>query len=182
MDKVKFNLHNVHYAVYDADTGKWEKPVAIPGAVSMTLSPEGDVSKFYADGILYYMGVKNNGYTGELEMALFPAHFLKSVLGVSEGAESKVLTENANTEAKEFALLFEEDGDTDGTRFAAYSCTATRPSRSLSTTEGDKKPTTQKINLTIRPLADGRVLAMTQEDTPSDVKAAWYDSVFEETA
>ena len=179
-DKVKFNIHNVHYATQSTSSGAWEKPKAIPGAVKFALEPEGDVSPFYADGILYYNSVANNGYKGDLEMALFPSEFLKDVFGVDEGITSKVLTENAKVEPKPFALLFEEDGDSTGTKFALYNCTATRPSRSFATNENSKTPSTSTISITAAPLPDGRVMAMTQDDTPADVKSKWYESVFEE--
>lgn len=178
-DKVKFNIHNVHYAVRQ-DSGKWAKPVAVPGAVSFALEPEGDVTPFYADGILYYNSVANNGYKGDLEMAVFPAAFLKDVFGVTEGTQSKVLTENAMIEPKAFALLFEEDGDASGTKFVLYNCTATRPKRSYKTNETSKTPSTSSVSVSVAPLSDGRVLAMTQSDTPESTLAGWYDSVFEE--
>ena len=69
MDKVKFNIHNVHYSVMDSSSGKYGTPVPIPGAVKFALEPKGDVSPFYADGILYYNSVNNNGYEGDLERA-----------------------------------------------------------------------------------------------------------------
>lgn len=180
MDKVKFNIHNVHYSVMDSSSGKYGTPVPIPGAVKFALEPKGDVSPFYADGILYYNSVNNNGYEGDLEMALFPAEFLKDVFGVTEGSASKVLTENAKVEPKAFALLFEEDGDAAGTKFALYNCTATRPSRSFATVENSKTPSTSTVSVTAAPLPDGRVMAMTQDDTPDDVKSKWYESVFVE--
>ena len=90
-DKVKFNIKNVHYAVItEGDTNTWATPVAIPGAVSFALEPQGDTSPFYADGIVYYQSTANNGYSGDLEMADYPASFLKDIFGVSEGTTSKV--------------------------------------------------------------------------------------------
>lgn len=180
MDKVKFNIKNVHYAPMNEDTGTWEKPVAIPGAVNFSLAPVGEVTKFYADGVLYYTCAANNGYEGDLEMAMFPAHFLKAIFGVTEGTTSKVLTENANAKPKRFALLFEEDGDASGTKFVLYNCTATRPNRSFATTSETKDPSTSTVSVTAAPMTDGRVMAMTQEDTPADTKNKWYDAVYEE--
>ena len=177
-DKVKFNIHNVHYAV-QKESG-WETPVAIPGAVSFSLEPQGDVSPFYADGVIYYNAVANNGYSGDLEMALFPADFLKAIFGVTEGTTSKVLIENANARPKPFALLFEEEGDSAGTMFVLYNCTATRPERSFETTGENKNPSTSKISVTVGPMLNGNVLAMTQDDTPEETKNKWYDAVYEE--
>ena len=39
---------------------------------------------------------------------------------------------------------------------------------------------TSKISVTAAPLADGRVLAMTQDDTPAETVNKWYTKVFEE--
>lgn len=178
-DKVKFNIHNVHYAVAE-DDGGWGTPVAIPGAVSFSLEPEGDVTPFYADGIVYYNAVANNGYTGDLEMALFPASFMTDVFGLTEGSTSKVLTEYSTIEPKSFALMFEEDGDVSGTKYVLYNCTATRPTREFSTIEDAKEPSTATISVTVSPMSDGRVLAMTQSDTPAATLNAWYTKVFEE--
>ena len=73
-NKVQFNLKNVHYAVLTVEDGvpSWATPVHVPGAVTLTLDPQGEVKPFHADGIVYYQTVSNNGYAGDLEMARFP--------------------------------------------------------------------------------------------------------------
>ena len=77
-NKVKYNLKNVHAAklTRTEDGGySYETPRAIPGAVSISLDAEGDTSPFYADGIVYFRSVSNNGYSGDLEIALIPEWF-----------------------------------------------------------------------------------------------------------
>ena len=78
-NKVKYNLKNVHAAklTETADDGgtpvfAYAAPKAIPGAVSISLDAEGETSPFYADGIVYFRSVTNNGYSGDLEIALIP--------------------------------------------------------------------------------------------------------------
>ena len=64
-NKVQFNLKNVHYAILTpGDIPAWSTPVKVPGAVTLTLDPSGDVTPFYADGVIFYNSVANNGYTG----------------------------------------------------------------------------------------------------------------------
>ena len=50
-NKVQFNLKNVYYAVMTTtgDTPAWSTPVKVPGAVTLSLDPQVDVTPFYAD-------------------------------------------------------------------------------------------------------------------------------------
>lgn len=82
-NKVKYNLKNVHAAKLSKDEEGnlvYTTPVAIPGAVSISLDAEGDSSLFYADGIVYFSSSSNNGYSGDLEIALIPEWFRVDIL------------------------------------------------------------------------------------------------------
>ena len=54
-NKIKFNLKNVHVAVLTKANGEYTygTPVALPGAVSLSMEAEGESNPFYADGIVY---------------------------------------------------------------------------------------------------------------------------------
>lgn len=107
-NKVKYNLKNVHAAklTRTEDGGySYETPRAIPGAVSISLDAEGDTSPFYADGIVYFRSVSNNGYSGDLEIALIPEWFRTDILK-EELDKNGVLVENSKiAEMEKFALL-----------------------------------------------------------------------------
>ena len=96
-NKVKYNLKNVHAAkLTRSEDGSftYAKPKAIPGAVSISLDAEGDSSPFYADGIVYFRSTANNGYSGDLEIALIPEWFRTEILK-EELDNNGVLIENA---------------------------------------------------------------------------------------
>ena len=82
-NKVKFNLKNVHIAILtksDQNEFTYGTPVALPGAVSLSMDAQGEASPFYADGIEYFRSVTNNGYSGDLEIALITDWFRENVL------------------------------------------------------------------------------------------------------
>ena len=129
-NKVRFGLKNLHYALVtvDNDTGDvtFGTPVAWPGAVNLSLDPEGDTESFYADDMIYYTTVANNGYSGDLETALIPDSFRTDILKEMEDSNG-VLVENSQVEAEHLALLFEFTGDKKKIRHCLYYCTAARP-------------------------------------------------------
>ena len=181
-EKVQFNLKNVHYAIYDDTTGQWDAPVAVPGAVALSLEKEGDMEKFYADGIAYYVSNSNQGYSGDLEMAKFPDQMLIDVWGYELGSTSKVLTEHADAEPKVFALLFQVDTDKKAELNVMYACTGTRPGKGGQTNEDTKTPRTQTSNITAVPMSSGLVCCRTTQDTPDNVRSNWFNQVFVEGA
>lgn len=186
-NKVQFNLKNVRYAVLTEEvsgnntTYSWGTPVKVPGAVSLSLDQQGEITKFYADGIVYYQSPTNNGYEGDLEVARIHDQMMQDIWGFTLGTTSKVMTENANAEAKAFALLFQIDGDAGEDLYVLYNCTGTRPSVAGQTKEDTKEPQTQTSTISAAPLADGRVMARTTGETPSSTKSGWFTAVFEES-
>ena len=181
-NKVRFNLRNVYYAVLTPGaTPSWATPVHIPGGVSLDLTAEGDSTDFYADGVVFYHTQANNGYSGSLEMARISDAMMADVWGDTLGGTSKVLTENANTEPKPFALLYQIDGDADEEYYVLYNVNASRPNVGSQTNEATKEPRTQTIDISAIPLSDGRVMARTTNATPSATKTAWFSSVFVES-
>lgn len=182
-NKIKYNLKNVHYAELMETEGKitWGTPVAVPGAVSLSLDAEGDTSIFHADGVAYYVSVTNNGYSGDLEMALVPDGFRTDILGDTKDTKN-VITENADVTVKSFALLFQFDGDANGIRHVLYNCKATRPTIESETKEDTIEPKTETLSLTASPLADGRVKAKTTDETDETTYNGWFNKVYEATA
>lgn len=183
-NKIKYNLKNVHAArltktVTDGViTYSYETPNAIPGAVSISLEAEGDSSPFYADGIVYFRTSANNGYSGDLEIALIPEWFRTEILKEIKDANG-VLVERADiSETEKFALLFEFDGDVNAIRHVLYNCSASRPSIESETKEDTIEPGTETLSLTADPREDGLVKSRTGDTTSSSTYEAWYTAVY----
>ena len=183
-NKVKYNLKNVHAAkltetVTDGvSTFTYAKPQAIPGAVSISLDAEGESSPFYADGIVYFRSVTNNGYSGDLEIALIPEWFRTEILREQLDAKGVLVENNDNAESVKFALLFEFDGDVRAIRHVLYNCSASRPSIESETKEDTIEPGTETLTITADPRADGLVKARTGDTTDAAAYAGWYNNVY----
>lgn len=176
MSKVKFNIKNGHYAP-KKDDGSYGKPIAVPGAVSISLEAQGELTAFYADGIKYYVSSSNAGYEGDAEFALIPDSFRKDVLQEVED-KNKVLFEDANTQTKEFAYGFQIDGDKEPTLFWFYNCTATRPNVESETAEDKKEPGTEKITISCAGDDNGLIRAKTTPESYEAVKDKWFEKVY----
>lgn len=179
-NKVKFNICNVHYApitVATDGTTTFAAPVAMSGAVSLSLDPNGEPESFYADGIEYYIINNNMGYDGDLELALIPESFRTTILK-EEADANKVLVENANAETGSFALLFEFDGDVKKIRHVMYNCSASRPKIESKTNEESKEVQTETLTIKARPLSSGYVKAKTGDETTVAVYTDWYKAVY----
>ena len=163
-NKVKYGLSNCHYAVLTETTAgiTYGTPVAIPGAVSLSLDQEGETNKFRADNLDYYVSISNNGYSGDLEVALIPDAFKVDVMGETVSSASGLQYERADAKPKAFALLFQFEGDETATRHVLYNCKATRPSVASQTTEETIEPVTETMNLT----ASAAVFEIDSKDVP----------------
>lgn len=184
-NKVKFGLRNVHYAVVTENDGviTFGTPVPIKGAVNLSLSAAGDTNDFYADDVKYWSGTSNNGYEGDLEIALIPDSFKTDVLGFALTAEGGIL-ETGDEKAKKFALLYEINGDAERRRFVDYYCTATRPSAEAATTEDSISPQTDTLSLTTAPMSykasssdTARMLTRYYEGETGSTYASWFTAV-----
>ena len=188
-NKIKYGIKNVYYAVATLaanNSATYDTPVALPGAVSLTLDPEGDNNIFYADNIAYYTSYANNGYSGSLELALIPDAFRKDVLGEIEDNKD-VLVEEQGAPSVHFALMFQFEGDEKATRHVMYNCVASRPTTNGSTKEASIEPQTETINLTATSVYNASldkdiVKARTSDTTDSTTYSGWFTSVYTPTA
>ena len=176
-NKVKFGLSNVHIAKITETDGEitYGTPFAMPGARSLTADPEGETTPFYADNIKYYIATSNQGYTGDLEIAMLVKEFFTQILGQEEDTNG-ALFESADDVTARFALMGEIDGDVKKRRFVYFDCTATRPSAEMNTVEESKEPQTDTISITMSPRSTDKVIKAVIE--PNETNQAVYDTFF----
>ena len=181
-NKIKYNLKNVHAAIltHTEDGGySYETPVPIPGAVNLSLDAEGDTSPFYADGVVYFRAVSNNGYSGDLEIALIPDWFREKILKEVKDNNGVLIETNTDIEPVYFALLFEFDGDKKSIRHVMYNCSvSSRPTVEGKTKEESIEPGTETLFLKADAREDGLIKARTGSDTVDKTYQDWYKSVY----
>lgn len=185
MNKVKYGLKNVYAAKLTetvsegVTTYSYATPQAIPGAVNLSLDAEGESNPFYADNIVYFRSTTNQGYSGDLEIAIVPEWFRTTILQETKD-ENNVLVENAENSAPvHFALLFEFEGDEKAIRHVLYNCSVSaRPSVASQTKEAGVDPVTETLSISADPRGDGLVKARSASDTDNTVYSNWYTAVY----
>lgn len=181
-NKVHYDLQNVHVAplTIDMDSGgaTFGTPERLLGSISMDLAAQGDTVKLRADGMDYYVTDSNNGYAGDLNVAMVPDWFRQKYLGNTLSEKDKVLVENADATTKAFALLFEFKGDISHRRHCLYNVTAARPNIKGENKDNMKEPDTETLALTALALPGGMVKSSTTAETPKAVYDNWNKAVW----
>jgi len=186
-NKVKFGLKNCHYAlltetiVDNRTVYSYGTPKRIPGAVSLSMDMQGGLSRFFADDIAYYTTYSHQGYEGDLEIAEIPESVSIDIFGDTKD-ENGAIVETNLLQPKEFAFLFEFDGDQKATRHVLYKCTMTRPGLTGNTKEDTAEPQTSTLTLSAAPRGDGKVHTRTSSSMDSSTYDGWYDEVYDVAA
>lgn len=178
--KVKYNLKNVHWALA-TENGYSDTVNAWPGAVSISLDPQGDDYVFYADGVAYFQYHTNNGYEGNLECALVPEAFKTDVLGEILDSNNN-LVEVDDVASVNFALGFQIDGDDKDNFYWFYNCSASRPSVSGQTKEESIEVQTETLDFSSKPdprisVGDAHPVRVKSGDSSTATATTWFAAV-----
>lgn len=167
-NKIQYGFKNVYYSIITEaeNTITFGTPKPWKGARSLTLSPEGETSNYYADDMVYFSTSSNAGYTGTLTMAKMSDDVLKDIYGYVETSDG-MLAEDANVLPKNFALLCEFQGDVNATKHIWYKCTPGRPGTDANTKEDNITPDEVSIDLTMVAVEDTSGHAWTKAKCPS---------------
>ena len=182
-NKVKFGLSNCYMSVITEGTGgtiTYGTPIAIPGAVNLSLEPQGDTNDFYADNVIYFSSTANQGYEGDLEIALIPDEIRTAIMGETMDTNGAYI-ESADDAFKNFAFGFQIDGDQSNRKYWYYNCSLTRPTTESGTIEESKEPNTDTLTIKAMPrLTDKKVRAFIELNaTNQQVYDGFFDEVYE---
>ena len=184
-NKVLYGIEQCHIAKITETDGEitYRTPFPMPGAVGLNFDPEGEETPFYADNVKYFIASSNQGYSGDLEIAMTPEQFLTEILGRQKDTNGAVF-ENADDKTARFALMFQGQGDQKNRRWVFFDCTATRPSRENNTKEDTIEVGTETMTITMSPrTTDKAVMAYIEpSDTNQDVYDSFFESVYEKNA
>lgn len=184
MGKVLYGIRKVYVAKLTENNGviTYGTPFAVEGATGFSPEPQGESAIFYADNKIYFRKEQNNGYEGDLTLAVTPETFLTEILGRTKDSNGVVI-ENAEDSFARFALMFEAEGDPKNRRYVYWDVTAGRPSREFNTTEDSIEVGTESLAITIAPRstdnAVGAYVELTDDNTA--VYNGWFSEVYETT-
>ena len=192
--KVFYGLSNVHYAkltetvdpITGAVTTSYGAPKAWPGAVHLTLDPNGNPVIFSADNTAYYTISNNRGYEGDFECAKIPDDILVDTLGNTED-DNGMIVETDKDEVSYFALMFEIDTDKNPNRYVFYKvCLSERPGIESETVDvtGDISVQTQTVKFQAMPRTDyvevdGIQKHLIKAFTGANIDATAYNSFYQ---
>lgn len=175
-NKVEFGLSKLHIGTY-TETGSaitFGTPIELPGAVSLSLEPQSEEVKFYADNVIYYGAYSDNGFTGTLEVARFTEAFKKAYLGYVELADGGLGKKKGASKPNVY-ISFQAEGDEAARRVILYNVALGEINREFSTKEESTDPATESINITVMGINAGD-LQLTKASYKPGTQG--YDKVF----
>lgn len=149
-NKIQYGISNVYYAVKTGD-GTYDTPVHMPGGENLAISNSGgDSNIIYADNVNYWSKAAATGKSGDLQMAKFPKSFYTDILGQTVETGGGI-SEGPSDVSKEFALMFQLEGDAGGRRVCWFDCTATVPTFTAATATDSITEASESSTITAKP-------------------------------
>lgn len=150
-NKVQFGVKNLHFGTYTVGTGgtvTLGTPFSLPGTVNISLDAEAEQNNFYADDTIYWVSNNDNGYTGEIENALFTDEFkttFMNYIALDDGGIAQI----KGMQNKIVYIAFETEGDQESRRCIMYNVTLGSIAREYATTEDTIEPQTATLPITV---------------------------------
>lgn len=174
-NKVMFGVSNLYIGLYEvADNGTVTlgSPVHVPGTVNLTMEAESEENTFFADNVKYWTGYSDNGYTGEIENALFDDTFKTTFMNYIQ-LDDGGIAQIKGMKNKTVYFMFQGDGDQENRRMIVYNVALGQINREYATTEDSIEPQTATLPFTVN--GDNGTGITKVSYAPAD---ATYDTMF----
>lgn len=174
-NKVMFGVSELHIGTYEVDSNgdvTLGTPLKVPGTVNITMEAESEENVFYADNVKYWTGYSDNGYTGEIENALFDDTFKTTFMNyiqLDDGGIAQIKGQKNKT----VYMMFQADGDQENRRMIVYNVALGQINREYATTEDSIEPQTATLPFTVN--GDNGTGITKVSYTPTD---ATYETMF----
>lgn len=150
-NKVMFGVSNLYFGTYtvnDQGSVVLGTPMHVPGTVNISLEAESEENKFYADNRVFWSGYSDNGYSGEVENALFDDDFkiaFMNYIQLDDGGIAQI----KGQQNKAVYMMFQGDGDQENRRMILYNVSLGQITREFATTEDSTEPQTATLPFTV---------------------------------
>ncbi len=150
-NKVMFGVSNLYVGLYEVSSlgvVTLGTPVHVPGTVNITMEAESEENTFYADNVKYWTGYSDNGYTGEIENALFDDTFKTTFMNyiqLDDGGIAQIKGE----QNKAVYFMFQANGDAENRRMIVYNVSLGQINREYATVEDSIEPQTATLPFTV---------------------------------
>lgn len=175
-NKVVFGVSNLHVCTYDVDsetgTVTLGTPLHVPGTVNISMDAESEENKFFADNVVYWSGYADNGYSGEIENALFDDTFKTTFLNW-ENIDNGGVAQIKGKQNKKVAMMFQIEGDAEARRGILYNVSLGHITRAYATTEETIEPQTATLPFTVNGDNGTGIIRAAYPET-----SAIYDTIF----
>ena len=149
-EKVRFGVSNLYFGTYEVDSNgdvTLGSPMHVPGTVNISMEAESEESSFFADNIKYWTGYSDNGYTGEIENALFSDTFKTTFMNYVQLDDGGIAQIKGQQNSPVY-FMFEGSGDAEHRRMIVYNVSLGQINREYATVEDTIEPQTATLPFT----------------------------------